>query len=104
MWGSSHDERRNVRLGSDFRLGFEPVAVFCYEFSGLIRAHGAASLLDLAKTRKGMLIPLRVSCCVSKTDPNARVVCYPSPASRARPATCSLAKMLVTPLRITLAP
>jgi hypothetical protein len=58
--GSSHDQGRIVRLGIGFWLRFGPLAVFRYEFSGLIRAHGATSLLDLPETRSGMSIPVRV--------------------------------------------
>ena len=58
--GSSHDQGRIVRLGSGFRLRFGPLAVFRYEFSGLIRACRTTSLLDLPETRSGTLILLRV--------------------------------------------
>ncbi len=59
--GSSHDRGRIVRLGRGFWLCFGPLAVFRYEFSGLIRAYEATSLLDLPETRSRMSIPVRVS-------------------------------------------
>ncbi len=58
--GSSHDQGRIVRLGSGLRLRFGTLAVFRYEFSGLIRACGTTSLLDLPKTRSRMSILVRV--------------------------------------------
>ena len=73
--GSSHDQGRIVRLGSGFRPRFRPLAVFRYEFSSLIRACGATSLLDLPKTRSRMLIPLRVSTVAMRSSPFGRPEC-----------------------------